>query len=221
MALYINYQMSDYDLIIKDLVEVVGIEELRDIAEKRAVAVYWGTAPTGRIHVGYYIPLIKIAELITAGCKVKILIADLHALLDDSKSSEINIKNRTEYYIRAITCMLKQLSVDMTKITFVLGSSFQLSPEYTKDMYRLNSFCTVAAVQHAGSEVIKQNDNPKITGLMYPTLQALDEEYLQTDAQLGGIDQRKICMFARDYLPKIGYRERDGVQQHAIWWRSF
>jgi tyrosyl-tRNA synthetase len=36
----------------------------------------------------------------------------------------------------------------------------------------------------------------------------LDEEYLKVDAQFGGVDQRKIFMFARDHLPKLGYKER-------------
>lgn len=43
---------------------------------------------------------------------------------------------------------------------------------------------------------------------MYPLLQALDEQYLGVDAQFGGVDQRKIFMFAEEQLPGIGYRKR-------------
>jgi hypothetical protein len=43
---------------------------------------------------------------------------------------------------------------------------------------------------------------------MYPLLQALDEEYLKVDAQFGGVDQRKIFTFAKEFLPKLGYAER-------------
>ncbi len=45
-------------------------------------------------------------------------------------------------------------------------------------------------------------------GLLYPGLQALDEEYLKCDAQFGGVDQRKIFMFAEKYLPNLGYAKR-------------
>jgi len=200
--------MSNYDLIVKDLQEVVGEDVLRKIAAKRAVKVYWGTAPTGRIHIGYYTPILKIAELVKAGCKVTILIADLHAMLDNLKSTEKQVYNRSDYYTKAIKCMLAQLNVDLSKVNFVLGSSFQLTPEYTMDMYRLNTLCGLRDAQHAGAEVVKQNNNPLMTGLLYPSLQALDEEHLKVDAQLGGIDQRKIFMFAREFLPKIGYRKR-------------
>ena len=39
-------------------------------------------------------------------------------------------------------------------------------------------------------------------------MQALDEEYLNVDAQFAGLDQRKILVFAREYMPKIGYKQR-------------
>jgi tyrosyl-tRNA synthetase len=39
-------------------------------------------------------------------------------------------------------------------------------------------------------------------------LQALDEQYLGVDAQLGGVDQRKIMVLAREFLPKLGYQSR-------------
>ena len=40
------------------------------------------------------------------------------------------------------------------------------------------------------------------------SIQALDEEYLGVDAQFGGVDQRKIFMFADKYLPMLGYKKR-------------
>jgi tyrosyl-tRNA synthetase len=47
-----------------------------------------------------------------------------------------------------------------------------------------------------------------MSGLLYPILQALDEQYLDVDIQFGGVDQRKIFMFARENLPKLGYKKR-------------
>jgi tyrosyl-tRNA synthetase len=44
--------------------------------------------------------------------------------------------------------------------------------------------------------------------MIYPLMQALDEEYLKVDAQFAGVDQRKIMVYAREYLPKIGYTPR-------------
>jgi tyrosyl-tRNA synthetase len=39
-------------------------------------------------------------------------------------------------------------------------------------------------------------------------MQSIDEEYLDVDIQYGGIDQRKILVFARENMPKLGYRSR-------------
>jgi tyrosyl-tRNA synthetase len=36
--------------------------------------------------------------------------------------------------------------------------------------------------------------HPLLSGLLYPGLQALDEEYLGVDAQFGGVDQVCNCL---------------------------
>ena len=41
----------------------------------------------------------------------------------------------------------------------------------------------------AGAEVVKQVESPLLSGLLYPGLQALDEQYLGCDFQFGGVDQ--------------------------------
>ena len=76
------------------------------------------------------------------------------------------------------------------------------------DAYRLASVVTEHDAKKAGAEVVKQVANPLLSGLLYPGLQALDEEYLKVDAQFGGIDQRKIFTFAEKYLPQLGYQKR-------------
>lgn len=80
--------------------------------------------------------------------------------------------------------------------------------EYTLDVYRLTSVVTEHDAKKAGAEVVKQVANPLLSGLLYPGLQALDEEYLKIDAQFGGVDQRKIFTFAEKYLPILGFKKR-------------
>jgi hypothetical protein len=40
------------DLITRNLNEVLGRERIVQVLTERNLKVYWGTAPTGRIHVG-------------------------------------------------------------------------------------------------------------------------------------------------------------------------
>jgi len=191
------------DLILRDLQEAQRVEVMDKIIDKRPLVIYWGTAPTGRIHLGYFAPLHKIADFLKAGCIVKILFADLHAFLDNMKSDLKSLENRTEYYEIMIVEILKCLNVDISKLEFIRGESFQLTPAYTFDVYRINSVTSVTNAKRAGAEVVKKSDNPPMTGLLYPTLQALDEVHLRVDAQFGGIDQRKIFAYATDFLPKL------------------
>lgn len=54
---------------------------------------------------------------------------------------------------------------------------------------RLSSMVTEHDARKAGAEVVKQAQHPLLSGLLYPGLQALDEQYLGCDAQFGGVDQ--------------------------------
>lgn len=210
---YINSSLNDnvqykYETITRNLQEIIGEEEIMPILRKRNLNIYWGTAPTSSPSIGYLYPLLKIADLVDAGCNVTILIADLHAFLDNMKSPLERIKHRSLYYTEVLKSILKIYNVDLRKVQFKLGSEFQLSPEYTMDVYKYGNLTTINEAKHAGTEVVKQTDNPYMTSLLYPSLQSLDEEYLNVDASLAGLDQRKIITFSREYLPKLGYKKR-------------
>nr|MBT4247261.1 tyrosine--tRNA ligase [Candidatus Woesearchaeota archaeon] len=200
--------LDKYKLITRNLQEVVGDEELMQILEQGDLKLYWGTAPTGKPHVALFCPIVKIGDFLKAGCKVKILFADLHAYLDDQKSMWEQLEHRTEYYEFMIKEMLKSIGVPIDKLEFVKGTDYQLGPEYSLDVYKLAALTSFKDSKKAGAEVVKQSDNPKMSSLLYPILQSLDEHYLEVDAQFGGVDQRKIFMFAREYLGKVGYSKR-------------
>jgi tyrosyl-tRNA synthetase len=197
-------------LIKANLAEVLNGEIIDDIIlkEKRPLKVYWGSATTGRPHCGYFVPMIKIAELLSAGCQVKILLADLHGYLDNMKAPLELIEHRAKYYEHLIKALLRAVGVDISRLEFILGSSYQLSKEYTMDRFKLEGVTRISVAQKAGAEVVKQTDDPTLGGLIYPLMQALDEQYLDVDAQFGGVDQRKIFTFAIENLPKIGYKVR-------------
>ncbi|KAJ1734070.1 Tyrosine--tRNA ligase cytoplasmic [Coemansia sp. Benny D160-2] len=195
-------------LITRNLQEVLGGEELKKLLSERDISLYWGTAPTGKPHIAYFLAMTKIADFLQAGCHVKVLIADIHAFLDNLKSPIELVKLRAQYYEQIVKCMLKSIGVPLEKLEFVIGSSYELTPEFTMDNYKLASCVTEHDAKKAGAEVVKQSDSPPLSGLLYPGMQALDEHYLGVDAQFGGVDQRKIFTFAEKYLPILGYKKR-------------
>jgi tyrosyl-tRNA synthetase len=195
------------ELIKRNLQEVIGEKELAEIIKtKKEISVYWGTMPTGSISIAYFFPMLKIADFLKAGLRVKILIADLHAALAGVPWAIL--ERRYDYYKRAIVLLLKTIGVEIKNLEFIQGSEFQLAPEYFHDLLRLSTITTINEAKHSASEVVKLGDNPKMAGVIYPLMQALDEEYLKVDAQFGGMDQRKIMVYAREYMPKIGYNSR-------------
>lgn len=203
----ISYKHNKHKLITNNISEIIGEADLLSKLEKdEPISFYWGTAPTGKIHIGYLLPMIKISEMIRAGCTGKILFADVHAYLDSMKTSWELLEFRSQYYEEMIKQLLVIFGANLDKIEFIKGSSYQLSHQYTIDVYKMLSKITVDAAQKGGAEVVKQSDNPLMSGLVYPVLQVLDEVYLKTDIELGGVDQRKIFMMSRDNLHKIGYK---------------
>ena len=204
-----------FELIKRNTEEIVTEQELKGILIKeKTPTVYLGTAITGRPHVGYYVWVLKLADFLKAGFKVKVLLADLHGALDNCPWDVL--EKRYKYYEKVISMIFESVGVNLKNIEFVKGSTFELDKKYFFDVLKMSTFATEHDCLKAASEVVKFGDNPKLAGLIYPIMQALDEEYLGVDIQYGGVDQRKIFMFARENLPKIGYKSRVEVMTPLI-----
>lgn len=118
------------------------------------------------------------------------------------------VNHRTKYYEAIIKAVLTSIGVPIEKLKFVVGSSYQLSAAYSMDNFRLCACITEHDAKKAGAEVVKQVESPLLSGLLYPGMQALDEQHLGVDAQFGGVDQRKIFVMAEKYLPQLGFKKR-------------
>jgi tyrosyl-tRNA synthetase len=114
---------------------------------------------------------------------------DIHAFLDNMKAPLELVGHRTKYYKFVLLAVFDSLGIPTSKLTFVEGSSYQLTKEFNLDNYRLCATVTEHDAKKAGAEVVKQVESPLLSGLLYPGLQALDEQYLDVDFQFGGVDQ--------------------------------
>lgn len=188
----------------------------------KPLSLYWGTATTSSPHFGYFLPLLKLRDFLTLNLNVTILLADIHAALDKMEFHQIEHSRR--YYEFVLKEILKSINVDPEEyankeigyLKFKIGSDFQLSPQYIMDLYKLSHISTIDGARSASAMVVKQTDNPVLSSIMYPLMQSLDEEYLGADIQFGGVDQRKIFMFSRETLPRIGYEKRSYLMNPLI-----
>lgn len=57
-------------IISRNLQEILGEDKMVTILKERDLKIYWGTATTGKPHIAYFVPMIKIADFLRAGCEV-------------------------------------------------------------------------------------------------------------------------------------------------------
>lgn len=138
---------------------------------------------------------------------------DIHAFLDNLKAPLELVTHRTNYYKFLLHAVLTSLGIPTTTLKFVTGSSYQLTAEYSMDNFKLCSIVTEHDAKKAGAEVVKQVDSPLLSGLLYPGLQALDEQYLGVDMQLGGVDQ--VSPFIGLYVCLISNHLRSAKSLHT------
>jgi tyrosyl-tRNA synthetase len=214
--------MNKFDEITEDIDEIIGEEYIKEILERRNLKIYWGTTPSSLLHIFHIIPLLQIKKFIKCGCEVKILLADIHAYLDlvnksydNNNDSNESIKfeilaHRRDIHENLIKYLIRYLEIDSHNIKFVQGTSYQTREEYTLDMYKFNALCKISQLKKAGEKILLHNNDtdPLMTTLLYPTLQALDIEYLDTDVFYGDSQQKDICILANTVLEKMGYKKK-------------
>ncbi|MEM0022182.1 MAG: tyrosine--tRNA ligase [Archaeoglobaceae archaeon] len=189
-------------LISRNAEEIVTVEELKKLLEtKEKPRAYVGYEPSGEIHLGHLITVNKLKDLQKAGFEIVVLLADIHAYLNEKGTFE-EIRELAERNMR--TFIAFGLKKETTK--FVLGSDYQLKKDYVLDVLRLARITTLNRAKRSMDEVSRRKEDPMVSQMIYPLMQALDIAYLNVDVAVGGIDQRKIHMLARENLPALGYK---------------
>jgi len=192
------FLMDPYELVTRNTIEVVTDQELRALIDRPVKRVYTGYEPSGEIHLGHMVTVNKLMDLQKAGFEVTVLIADLHAFLNRKGTME-EIREIAEYNRRCFE------GLGLLGAKYVLGSDVQLAPEYELNVLKLSQAITLNRARRSMDEVGRQMENPTVSQMVYPIMQMVDIATLGVDAALGGIDQRKIHMLAREHLPSIGY----------------
>jgi len=189
--------MDAYALATRNTVEVITDDELQALIQKEKKRVYAGYEPSGEIHLGHMVTINKLMDLRDAGFEVVVLLADLHAFLNRKGSME-EVRELADYNRRCFE------AVGLTDVEFVLGSDVQLNPDYELRVLELSQQITLNRARRSMDEVGRQMEAPSVSQMIYPIMQMVDIATLGVDAAVGGIDQRKIHMLARDYLPSLG-----------------
>ncbi len=190
--------MESYQLASRNTVEIITENQLRDLLQAPRKRVYAGYEPSGEIHLGHLVTINKLIDLKEAGFEVVVLLADLHAFLNRKGTME-EVRALADYNQACFE------GLGLSDVEYVLGSDLQLEPEYELMVLRLSQQITLNRATRSMDEVGRQMENPMVSQMIYPIMQMVDIAMLHLDAAVGGIDQRKIHMLAREHLPAMGY----------------
>jgi tyrosyl-tRNA synthetase len=203
--------MDPYELLTRNVEEVVTEEEVRALAEDpEGKRVYVGYEPSGTLHLGHLLAATKLIDLQELGMEVVVLLADVHAYLNGKgtfEEIEATAKRMREQFLA--------YGLDEERTEFVYGSSFQLSEDYMLDLHEIALSTSLNRAQRAMAE-LQSGETAKVSHVVYPLMQALDIEYLDLDLAIGGLDQRKVHMLAREELPTLGYDARPCIHTPII-----
>ncbi len=193
------------ELLERNVEEIVTSADLKDALASMPdstdkLRAYVGFEPSGVVHIGHLPLIIKLRELQRIGFHVIVLLADMHAYLNEKGSLE-DIRATADYNKRCFTAA--GLS-DETE--YIFGASFQMQEDYMLNVLKLATVTTEKRARRSMDELSRSKEDRKVSRLIYPLMQAIDIASLGIDVAVGGIDQRKIHMLARENLPKLGFK---------------
>ena len=191
--------MDAYERVCRNTVEVITEDDLKALLAQPQKKVYAGYEPSGEIHLGHLVTINKLVDLQAAGFEVTVLLADLHAFLNRKGTME-KVHELAEYNRRCFE------GLGLKNVRYVLGSDLQLNREYELLVLQLSQQITLNRATRSMDEVGRQMDHPTVSQMVYPIMQMADIAMLGVDAAVGGIDQRKIHMLAREHLVNFGYK---------------
>ena len=203
--------MDAYELVTRNVDEVVTDEEVRELAaDPHGKRAYVGYEPSGVLHVGHLLTANKLIDLQDAGMDVVVLLADVHAYLNGKGTFE-EIRETAE----RMKAQFLAYGLDEERTEFVYGSEYQLDDAYVLDLHEMALSTSLNRAQRAMAE-IQGGETATVSHVVYPLMQALDIEYLDLDLAVGGLDQRKVHMLAREELPTLGYDVRPAIHTPIV-----
>lgn len=183
--------------------EVVTLEDLKAIfARKEKPRGYIGVEPTGLMHLGHIIWVQKLRTLSEVGVKMHVLLATWHAKINDKFSGNIDQIRRCAEYLRH--CLLA-LGVNLRKVRVVTAETLMKRLEYWEDTLRVAKSLTLARVRRSMTIMGRSGEDAELdfSKLIYPCLQVSDIINQQFEVCLGGMDQRRAHVLAREVAEKL------------------
>ena len=154
--------MDRLELAVRNTEEIVTLDELKGLLEQnRRPRAYVGYETSGKVHLGHMLTANKLLDMQKVGFDVVVLLADLHAFLNEKGSLEevrkIADHNRD--------CFMA-LGLDPERTEFVYGTSYQLKPEYMLKILQMARNTTLNRAKRSMDEVSRNAENPMVSQMI-------------------------------------------------------
>lgn len=193
-------------LVSRGAEEIVTPEDLRRLVETGGGKGYIGFEPSGLFHIGWLIWAYKFKDLIDAGFRMKLLAATWHAWVNDKFGGDMEMIERAS---RHVVHVLEALGIERASYELVYAEDLVEDSDYWALLLRAAKNSSLARVRRALTIMGRRAEESEtdFSKLIYPMMQVADIFYMDLDLALGGTDQRKVHMLARDLAEKLGRKK--------------
>lgn len=192
---------------MRNTVEIVTLDELKSALETgKKLQGYLGYEPSGLFHIGWMIWALKVKDLIEAGVDFTLLEATWHAWINDKLGGNMELIREAAVYVRHA---LRALGIPTERLRFVDAEELVSDKSYWALLLRVAKNTTLKRAKRALTIMGRREDEAELDSskIIYPFMQVTDIFYMDLDLALGGIDQRKAHMLARDLAEKMGRKK--------------
>ncbi|MCW1296252.1 MAG: tyrosine--tRNA ligase [Candidatus Parvarchaeota archaeon] len=205
------------ELIKKDPTEeIITEEELRRLLEtKNNPIAYDGFEPSGLAPIHFaLLRAIKLQDMLDAGCKFKLLLADWHAWINNKMGGDLEkIRKVGEYFIE----VWKAAGIDINKVEVIWASDIVKNSDYWKLVIKVAKKTTLKRILRCLTIMGRKIDEiQESSQLFYPAMQVADIFTLKTDICQLGMDQRRANILAREVGPSLGLWKPVAVHHHML-----
>ena len=186
--------------VLRGVAECVTDEELDFLlSSKENPKAYIGFEPSGLLHAGSLVPMLKCRDLVESGFEVILLLADWHGYINDKLGGDWdNLKAGVDY-------QRQMFSVFCPGVKFRTASDLVEQEGYWEMVLRVSKASSLKRMRRALSIMGRdeKDGDRDMSKFFYPAMQATDIYALDVDLALGGMDQRHAHMLARDAADKL------------------
>jgi len=194
-------------LATRGAAEVITEDDLRQImGTAERPRCYIGVEPSGLFHVGWTIWAKKVADLIDVGVHMIVLEATWHAAINDKLGGNLeNIRKCAKY----LEHCLFALGIEPGKVEFIAAEDLMKDLSYWELVIKTAKNMTLARAKRAMTIMGRKTTEATLdfSKCIYPSLQVSDIFALDLSICLGGMDQRRAHILAREIGPKLGFKK--------------